>query len=1555
MSRGTPIVRIASGPDRGRLWTVDGPCTIGREGDLALTDPAVSRRHLALEPTATGVRVTDLGSAGGTYLDGTRVSVPVEMAPGGTATLGSTVLMVHRLARYRPLGAGPSLVVQSNAGVQTIVVSNGLTLGRDPSCDVVVPAGEVSRVHASIRWDGSTLGIEDRGSSNGTFVNDRLIDRPAVLVGGDRIDLGRSPVRIEVVDQGEAGRSVMARVSVEGTAATRVRTIETGSGASVAEVAAALVAASEADQTRPWTMCLPDRAVLLHPDDEWAAVAVERGERLALVEGDVSELVLPVAFEQAEGSDRRANQLPRSKFPPSPYTVTRPRAPESTSFRGRGTIWQVVGGVGAVIVGLGMAILGGRQYALFGIMAGLIGVVTVGASIASDQSRRRHGLGEYRQRIGAVAMELAAETARQTAVSRDLAPDDDELADRIERASSRLWERRPGDPDALHLRIGTGRRQMLVEHGRGRDDDSPYEAELDEILNRYRWLDDVPVCAPGAEVGSIGICGDPARVRRLVNRMVVEAAAVHAPRQLAIWVASSAPRWEWARWLPHGGSAATAARVSDSAPSAQGLLTEVRSHVDGDIVSGDERQLVVVDLDRRGGSVEDLGRLLVGRGLVLVVSADRRDLPNGLGSVIELGAEGDAGMLGGGVDGPEGRFETLGLEAGAAERLAIRLGGLVDQADTVGGGGLLEILGLGDIEHLDVGAAWAASRPDPLTVAIGVDDSGDPVTIGFRRDGPHGMVAGTTGSGKSELLQSLLVALAVTHPPSELELFLIDFKGGATFAPLARLPHVAGLVTDLEADGALATRAFTALDAEMERRKRLLERAGVANVVEHARLPASRREPLPNLLVVIDEFALLVERQPEVKERLDTVTTQGRSLGVHLLLATQSPSGVITHAIRTNTNLWICLRVVSDAESMELIGSRDAARLPDKSPGRGFVRLGAGDERRPLRTARIARPVGGTAAAVTVKDGEGVRLYQGPGEEEPDDGATTEMDVVVDAVVTTASRQEIASARPLWLPPLPAVLRPDQIGSVERRPDHLVAVLGLVDRPEEQAQDPYLIDLTASGHALVSGLLGFGKSTTLLQIGVDLAAHHPPSALHLYGIEAGGGELAPLTSLPHTGAVVGVGDVERLMRLLARLTATVDRRRAAIADAGAGNFVRWRASGGNEPWVVLLVDDYASFKEAAEQIELGRPVDLFNSLLQNGPAVGIHIVVAVSQAGDLRLSQTSLIPVRVLFRQSEAGEYSLLELRLRPSEVPVSPPGRAMVAGGASVQVCRPDVDGLPSVAARWAHDPVAARPRPIDRMPTTVERSSIPSSVGGANLLVGVGGPELEPVDLAFGPGAAALVAGPLRSGRSTALRTLLESAVATDPDLRCTVLAPRPSPLRDLASHPNVTQILTDSAGVSEALETILEDAHAMLVVDDAESLAGGFGVTERLEEVVRRAGEHGTRVLVGARVNDLPGMYDPWIRYLVSLRRVVLLQPTADDAFVFGAKLPVIPNPATPGRGVLVDGHRVVVLQVAVPADVGRRDSEVALQHRSSGVVHDPSTTERADEPTPEELPR
>ena len=399
-------------------------------------------------------------------------------------------------------------------------------------------------------------------------------------------------------------------------------------------------------------------------------------------------------------------------------------------------------------------------------------------------------------------------------------------------------------------------------------------------------------------------------------------------------------------------------------------------------------------------------------------------------------------------------------------------------------------------------------------------------------------------------------------------------------------------------------------------------------------------------------------------------------------------------------------------------------------------------------------------------------------------------------------------------------------------------------------------------------------------------------------------------------------------RLLDRLSTELEARREQLALAGLGDFLRWRSAGGDAPWIVVLLDDYPAFREVAEQVEMGRPLERFNSLLQNGPAVGIHVVLSVSQGIDLRIREASLVPCRVFFRASDVSDYTMVEPSIRAADLPRLDPGRALVAGGSEVQVCWPEPERFEESATRWTDTPTERRPRPVVRLPANLTRDDLVAATGCVGCVE-------RHHRRARGTGR---VAGVLRHrarraraarGRTDRFGAELHPARAHPRLVRRTGRVdpttgrdrhpsqPAPSMGRDdrdatddraaagdeaAATGPARVVVTTTGEQITAALDDLNSSPTPgdVLVIDDAETLSTVYGAAERIEATLRAAGERRTRVLVAARVNDLPGMFDPWSRYLVSLRRVVLLQPTVDDAFLFGTKLPVVPPPNVAGRG-------------------------------------------------------
>jgi S-DNA-T family DNA segregation ATPase FtsK/SpoIIIE len=388
-------------------------------------------------------------------------------------------------------------------------------------------------------------------------------------------------------------------------------------------------------------------------------------------------------------------------------------------------------------------------------------------------------------------------------------------------------------------------------------------------------------------------------------------------------------------------------------------------------------------------------------------------------------------------------------------------------------------------------AEWMASRWEEsrtgLDAVIGAASDG-PTRIDLRADGPHGLVAGMTGAGKSELLQTIIASLASTHPPDRLAFLLVDYKGGAAFKDCVRLPHTVGLVTDLDAH--LTQRALASLNAELQRRERILRDAQAKDLADMEHRQPDRTPP--SLLIVIDEFATLAKEVPDFVDGIVDVAQRGRSLGVHLLLATQRPGGVVSENIRANTNLRIALRVNEAAESTDVIGARDAARIGRERPGRGYLRTGH-SELTEFQTAYA----GGATVHATLEAPVVVRPFSFDGGtvvSAPAPEGETDLSRLVDAAAAAAEQLGLERPPSPWLPPLEPVVPLDALPAPA---SEAAVAIGILDEPQRQLQRPLAIDLEQEGSVLVYGTSGSGKTTFLRTLALALAERSAPDELHL--------------------------------------------------------------------------------------------------------------------------------------------------------------------------------------------------------------------------------------------------------------------------------------------------------------------------------------------------------------------------------------------------------------------------------------------------------------------------
>ncbi len=932
--------------------------------------------------------------------------------------------------------------------------------------------------------------------------------------------------------------------------------------------------------------------------------AMAIGNRLFSVVGDVGPLPRRGVFNR----------------PPRPVPNYRPivlRPPQPPQQPGKPMRFGWAALIVPVILGIGMAILIHPRMAVFAVFS----PVMLLANWVEDRRRLRRELREsgeaYRDALARFRREVSHAHFLEMRQRRSTAQPPEDLELLALRADSRLWQRRHGHADFMTLPVGSGCVEWTPMWAQ-----EP-AAEAARVVKSFSELHDVPVAVTLGGGDVVGVAGERAIGLGVMRQLVLQAAVNHGPADLSISVFTESPHdWDWTKWLPHV-EVAGRRRLAASRDEIEEVAAMLPGP--GGTESEELRHLVVVDLpDLLTGPQAKIRELLKGgkgHGVAGVAMARRTlDLPSLATTIIALDADRSHVRF---SDGNEALLTPWAIDAPRARRIARALARVDDPELAQAGSNLPPIarlgslLGLGDDPADAIAARWrrGAGRP---AAPIGVGTDGV-FSIDLVSDGPHALLGGTTGSGKSELLRSLVASLAASASPRDLNFVLVDYKGGSAFDACASLPHTVGLVTDL--DDHLAGRSLVCLEAELRYREERLRAVGLSDIGD---LAAGEVNPLPRLLVVIDEFAALATELPDFMNALVGIAQRGRSLGVHLLLATQRPSGVIDEKIKANTNLRIALRVQDVADSVDVIGSPEAAAIGRTQPGRALARLGPGDTVA-FQTALVTGP-SQTQHTNTVSAHPFVFAAEQPRpgtSATADDSVPSDLEVIVDAAGRAARRLRLPPPRLPWPDPLPEAITLADLPTA----DISGAAFALADEPHRQRRMPAGWS-PGSGNLLLYGLPGSGTTTALASLAMATAITTDPNHLHMYILDFDDQILQPLRSLPHVGAVVAGSDRERQHRLLRRLGAELQRRRQAMADGSLD------ATG--YPTIVTMVDNYGGFADHYSEPGDMAVNNLVARLIADGPGVGMMTIVTAKHPGDVpsRIASTDCRPAGVPARRS---------------------------------------------------------------------------------------------------------------------------------------------------------------------------------------------------------------------------------------------------------------------------------------------------------------------------------
>ncbi len=1201
----------------------------------------------------------------------------------------------------------------------------------------------------------------------------------------------------------------------------------------------------------------------------------------------------------------------------------------------------------------------------------------------TSKRKKKESAKQFDEALDTLSGKLVFDRAQELEVRNSESPSTAEVARAMLDHGPLLWTRRPEHQGFLEVRLGLGEQpsRIDVELPSRTDSDETYWTRLGEVDEANKTVSPVPVLEKFDRAGSIGVAGEPMWSNGVLRSIIAQLCGLHSPADLVMACFADLDNhldWEWLKWLPHVGSIYSPMggnHLVTEASSSGYLLAQleevlaqrrggeksggmIRSHLNEDASIDELHGLAVQALPITPViMVVVTSHTQVDRGRLVALAEEGPDygihvlwhaptlagLPAACRTYVDVlpDATGVVGFVRSSRQVAVNPLEVL--DAHEAVTVARRLSSVLDS----GARALDESDLPGSVSYQDLRSESVISSPDAIvdlwgrshslvsrwegpqseeTSALGgiVGQSTTGVLrLDLREHGPHALVGGTTGAGKSEFLQAWIMGMASEHSPDRLTFLLVDYKGGAAFAECTNLPHTVGLVTDLNQH--LVRRALTSLRAELHYRETLLNDKSAKDLI--ALEKRGDPEAPPSLVIVIDEFAALVGEVPEFVDGIVDVAQRGRSLGLHLIMATQRPAGVIKDNLRANTNLRIALRVADESDSQDVIGSKDAAAFDPGTPGRGAAKLGPGKlihfQTGYLggRSKTVAKmpDIDITAFPFELRENWVVDLPAPPVRKE----SPRDIEGMLASIQQAASSLGLATPRKPWLNQLEPLV--DLLSLAKGGAQQIT--LGMQDEPERQRQREFAFDPEADGNISIIGTSGSGKSAALRTLATSASLHATELPVQIYALDFGGGALSTLESLPTVGSVILGEDAERVDRLFRQLTTVATERSARFSKVPASTLSEYRALSGNasEARILVLVDGMANFRSAFEFRGGDDTFSTLAKLMSVGRQLGIHFAITGDRPGVIPSSLTANIQQSIVLRMASAADYGILGV---PSDILEDAPVGRCVIDGHEVQLAvlggssslTEQSDQMVVLAEKLAAAGVLAAP-PVSRLAQDIALSSLPPSIDG-KAVIGVADIDLLPVAIA--PEGLVVVTGPFRSGKTTAMKTLIQSMSSMLGDTDAVLIMPTASGQLAGAGVWSQTAAGADDADtLARDITAQLRDgtwprkgAHGFIVVEAAGDFEGSSseGAVANLIKAARKA-----NVLVLVETNTATGSAAWQIHSELKSARVgFVLQPEESDAIaLFRVSLPRGTRADFPeGRGYLVEAGRALKLQMALP---------------------------------------
>lgn len=1106
------------------------------------------------------------------------------------------------------------------------------TIGRKPDRDIYYLNGTVSREHARLHWEDGSWFVYDDGSTNGVFVNgkrvksSRLKNGDSIFIMGLYIIMGSGFIAMNNAND---------RVTIN---TPRIRRV---------------LSQNEVYYPR----CAPRTTV--------PATFDRQPRKLIKIPAPDIEIDMPPM------------QLSPSKVP----LLLRMGSP---------------------------MVMGGRAIATGNIISAVTGLVfpalTQGLTEKDRKDYESKREVRYQEYLMEKSKEIEAECQEEQRLLNENYP---ELPKALRFATTRqrLWERRRSDEDFLKIRMGSGRVPMLAEKRytarRFEMEPDPLSVKMYELAEKEEILENAPVMLDLRADHTLGVYGDTTAAIRLLRNLILQIALTHSYDEVKIILMGEPEQLgdlDFVRYLPHNWDDDRtirffAASMSDAQQIGSYLSKQLEDVVNADNPAKllqDKPAYVIFALSKKLFDCLEILKSVLRTGNYCGVSmiAAFNGAPKECSKILDLQSQKykviDL-MHPEEEDQPftQDYYDILEAQNSLRElmRTKLKIGSqLYELPNTLT---FLEMFGAGMVEHLNPMKRWKDNNPvKSLSAPVGVGTDGKIFTLDLheKRQGPHGLVAGMTGSGKSEFLITYILSMAVNYSPDEVAFILIDYKGGGladAFVDKARgihLPHIVGTITNL--DGSAIQRSLMSINSELKRRQAVFKQAksdtgeGTMDIYDYQKLYRAHRvsEPLPHLFIISDEFAELKSQQPEFMDELISTARIGRSLGVHLILATQKPGGVVNNQIWSNTKFRVCLKVQDRGDSVEMLKRPEAAEL--KQTGRFYLQVGY-NEFFALGQSAWCGAAYAPQEIVQTENDDSVQFLDDAGQtllsvKPKTEVRSTDMKQLVAIVqyISDLAKQEGIHPRPMWEEPLPAKLELAELAEREKQAregelppskKEIKALMGMVDDPERQSQFTMYQDMLSFNNLAVIGTSGSGKSTLIRTMLTSLTDAYTPEQLNCYILDLSNGALSPFAKAPHCGAYLTEKSESDFNRLLDMIKKMIEERKALFAASDVSGFEAYLRVK-TIPLILVIVDSYHNLNVFNHGTEL---MSSFNNYLRDGGNYGIRFILTCNHYNDLNTRVKQEVDGHIALRAKDRFEFTDI-LGARVVNTPPEMPGRGM-------------------------------------------------------------------------------------------------------------------------------------------------------------------------------------------------------------------------------------------------------------------------------------------------------